>query len=408
MPIEQTSHIGARARMIRQRRGLSLKVAAELAGISKGYLSLLETGERPFDRRQLINQVANALGCSPRDLTDEAYGPTDHASADALATLPPLMLAVHDSSLDDVPADVPARPVNQLLAAVRQANIYRDQTDYVSAGRGLGDLLTELQIVAATGDEREQKAALAGITEWGITAYEISKNLGHPELALASANRGYEAATKLDDAALLAFARWYRALALNRLGADRRARNVLDEALNNLDPADATAGPATLSMEVYGLLQLTSALQAARAGNEQQAEAHLNEADAIAERTGECNSLRQHFGPTNTGVWRLSISADLGHGEAAAERAQRSRVDVKVLGSKNREAAWHFDLARALGQAGGPRDWDAIQHLDKADRIAPHRMRHDPLARELLGSLDRRGRRKTWELDSLRHRFGVS
>ncbi len=41
--------IGSRARMIRRRRGLSLDVAAGLAGISKSYLSMLETGRRRFD-----------------------------------------------------------------------------------------------------------------------------------------------------------------------------------------------------------------------------------------------------------------------------------------------------------------------------------------------------------------------
>lgn len=400
--------IGERARTIRKRRGLSLKVAAELAGIGKSYLSMLERGERPFDKRQLINDVANALGCSPRDLTDEAYGPADHASAEALAVIPPLLLAVHDSSFDDVPVDIPARSVEELVVAVRQANLRRDQTDYVAAGRGLDDLLAELQIVAATGDERQQRQALAGIAEWGIVAYEISKNLGHPELALAAANRGYEAAARLDDPALLAFGRWYRSLALTRLGATRRATSVLTEAVNNLDPAAPSVGPETLSLEVYGLLHLTSALQAARAGNEQQAEAHLDEADAIANRTGERNSLRQHFGPTNTRVWRLSIGADLGHGVLAYDRARSTGVDIAVLGSKNREAAWHFDLARALSQAGGRHDREAVEHLDRADRIAPNRMRLDPIARELVGSLGRRAQATTWTIKSLSNRFGVS
>ncbi|MGB9046932.1 MAG: helix-turn-helix transcriptional regulator, partial [Pseudonocardiaceae bacterium] len=48
---EDASVIGARARKIRTRRGLSLDVAAGLAGISKGYLSMLEHGQRGFNRR---------------------------------------------------------------------------------------------------------------------------------------------------------------------------------------------------------------------------------------------------------------------------------------------------------------------------------------------------------------------
>lgn len=66
-----------------------------------------------------------------------------------------------------------------------------------------------------------------------------------------------------------------------------------------------------------------------------------------------------------------------------------------------------FDFARLLAQEGGPRDGDAIRHLDMADRLAPQRIRNDPIARDLVVTLDRRAHRRAWELDSLRNRFGV-
>jgi hypothetical protein len=55
---EEASAIGARARMIRRRRGLSLDVVAGLAGISKPYLSQLEHGQRGFNRRGLLEDLA--------------------------------------------------------------------------------------------------------------------------------------------------------------------------------------------------------------------------------------------------------------------------------------------------------------------------------------------------------------
>jgi hypothetical protein len=45
--------------------------------------------------------------------------------------------------------------------------------------------------------------------------------------------------------------------------------------------------------------------------------------------------------------------------------------------------------------------------LDTADRLAPVRIRHDPIARDLVVTLDRRIPRRVWELDSLRNRFGL-
>lgn len=64
MDAEEASAIGQRARMIRRRRGLSLDVVAGLAGITKTYLSMLELGHRGFNRRGLVEDLANALGCS--------------------------------------------------------------------------------------------------------------------------------------------------------------------------------------------------------------------------------------------------------------------------------------------------------------------------------------------------------
>ena len=75
-----------------------MEVAAGLAGISKGYLSLLECGHRRFARRGLLDDLAGALGCSVADLTGQPYLPIDRATADALATLPGIAIAVHDAT----------------------------------------------------------------------------------------------------------------------------------------------------------------------------------------------------------------------------------------------------------------------------------------------------------------------
>src|SRR5581483_6548289 len=93
---EYASVIGARARMIRRRRGLSLDVAAGLAGISKPYLSALERGQRGFNRRGLLEDLAAALGCSVADLTGQPYLPQDRNTADVLASLPTIRLALND------------------------------------------------------------------------------------------------------------------------------------------------------------------------------------------------------------------------------------------------------------------------------------------------------------------------
>jgi hypothetical protein len=59
------------------------------------------------------------------------------------------------------------------------------------------------------------------------------------------------------------------------------------------------------------------------------------------------------------------------------------------------------------GSRGWLTDADVIRHLDTADRTAPQRIRNDPIARDLVLTLDRRAKRQAWELDSLRNRFGI-
>jgi transcriptional regulator with XRE-family HTH domain len=127
--------IGARARMIRRRRGLSLDVVAGLAGISPAYLSMLERGQRGFNRRGLLEDLADAVGCSVIDLTGQPYLPPDPASADALSTLPAVNIAFHECGLFDAP-DVPTRPVEQLAALVAAVNPHVDETRYQLAGQG--------------------------------------------------------------------------------------------------------------------------------------------------------------------------------------------------------------------------------------------------------------------------------
>jgi hypothetical protein len=104
----------------------------------------------------------------------------------------------------------------------------------------------------------------------------------------------------------------------------------------------------------------------------------------------------------------LTAGIELGEGGRAHQEITRTPLDMAVLDSRERSSAWYFDLARALVQDGARRDAEAIRHLDTADRLAPTRIRNDPLARELVRTLHERAPHPAvWELDSLRNRFGM-
>jgi transcriptional regulator with XRE-family HTH domain len=406
MDAEEASAIGARARKIRTRRGLSLDVAAGLAGISKPYLSALERGQRGFNRRGLIEDLADALGCSVADLTGQPYSTQDRSTADALAVLPALSVALHECTLTDAP-DVPARPVEQLAALVAAANRHVDETRYHLAGRDLDTVLTELHVHAISGAPDVRRAALAALAEACIVAAGIARPLGNGELSTLAAKRATEAAALTGIPELASLAGMTRVGALVRLGARHRAGNVLAGALAAAAPRADPSADDTAPAEGYGMLHLTGAQLAAREGRAADADTHLTEARQLAEITGERNAYRYHFGPANVAAWSLSIAVELERGPSMAETLDASPALLVALNSADRRAGTHLDLSRGYAQAEGDRDNEAIRHLDSADRIAPTRIRNDPIARDLVLTLERRARRRVWELDSLRNRFGV-
>jgi transcriptional regulator with XRE-family HTH domain len=398
--------IGQRARRIRCRRGLSLEVAGGLAGISGPYLSMLERGQRGFNRRGLIEDLADALGCSVADLTGQPYLAPDRESARAKTVIAQIERGLNEATLDDVP-DLLPRPLDALDGWARHAMELRDTASYRSSGEGVDAALIELQVHLATSDGLERQRAAALLTQAAYHAFVLATTFGYLHLAQLAAHRAFDAARIAERPELEAFAMFARAPSVARTGGRRRAVRMLDRALDDAQQLTTIRDGETLGAETFGLLHLMGAHFAARDRDAAAAADHLDEAARVALLTGERNGLQQHFGPANVNVWRVAIGAELGQGPTTAERVKREPIDLDILGSKDRIAALHFDLARSWAQAEGDRDNEAIRHLDTADRIAPTRIRNDPIARDLVLILDRRAPRKMWELDSLRNRFGV-
>jgi len=404
---DEASSIGQRLRMIRRRRGMGLTVAAGLAGISKAYLSMLERGERGFNRRGLLEDLAEAIGCAVADLTGQPYLPPDRATAEAMTSVPGIELAMCDCALDDVP-DIPARPLAELVELARQANSSCDETRYALAGREFGAVLGELHVHAATGNSDTRRIALAALVEACIAASGTVRALGHGALAVILARRGYDAAEQLGDPALAGFAAMQRSGALIRVGARHRAATVLGDALLTVEPAADPAAADNAPAQAAGMLHLASAQLSSREQRDGDADAHLVQAAELARYTGECNDLNFHFGAGNVAAWSVAIGVELGRGPEAAERIIPDVPQLAaVLSSADRRSGLHFDIARGWAQAGGDRDSEAIRYLDAAERIAPTRIRNDPIARDLVLTLDRRATRRVWELDSLRNRFSL-
>lgn len=399
--------IGTRARTIRRRRGLSLNTAAGLAGISKSYLSMLESGDRSFEKRGLIEDVANALGCAVVELTGEQNPVRDRRASAAAEAIPGLNRAFFDLDLDDFP-DVSTRALATLVTAVTTANIHADQGDYDRAGRDLAQVVTELHVLAGSSTGVDRVAALAALSEACIVAGRLARITGHAALSVTAAQRGQLAAQRAERVDLVGLTKMSEAGGLLRLGARRRGRTVTDRALAELTAEPGPTPNDTRVAEARGMLHLHASMLAAREQDSGAALTHLREAGSLAEHTGERNHAQFHFGPTNLAIWELAVGLESGHGPDAAERFLSRDVDVAAIGSRGRESSVQFDLARAWSAAGGEHDEKAYRALDRADRLAPVKLRSDPVARDLGWTLKRRARRRVWELDSLMARLGVN
>ncbi|MDQ4031358.1 MAG: hypothetical protein M3332_03450, partial [Actinomycetota bacterium] len=152
----------------------------------------------------------------------------------------------------DVP-DLPARPVEQLVAAAAEANAHLDAARFSLAGRDLGSLLSELHVQAVTGNGDTRRAALAALAEACLVGASNARHFGYA-VAVATARRGCEAAGRLGDSTRAGLLTMHRSLGLAWIGARHRVTAVLDEALAETtpDPSAADTGPA----EAAGMMHL--------------------------------------------------------------------------------------------------------------------------------------------------------
>lgn len=390
------SEIGRRVRGFRMRRGLSLRLCAELAGLSKSFLSDIENGRRRLERRSHISALAEVLRVSVNELIGQQFPSDDPRSSATHAAVTDVRLALVSTSLDAADHDS-TRSMDELEQVTRRALDLRQGCEYEQVGQVLPDLLRDLHAVAAGSEHRQR--ALQQIVLASQVAVLWLKNLNAADLAWVAADRGRQAALRLEDPLWNAIASFSVAQGLLSLGAYSRAGQVATAASDTV-PRDSREG-----LQVYGMQCLNAAFAAVAAGRREDAETPLREARAAAARTGECNSFWLAFGPVNVELWRLAIAVETGEGGRAVEIG--SRIDPDLIPVRSRRSSYFVDLGRALAQAGHRND--ALRALLQAETLAPVRVRNNPFAREIVSDLMRRALHSAGgiELRGMAHRMGV-
>lgn len=134
--------------------------------------------------------------------------------------------------------------------------------------------------------------------------------------------------------------------------------------------------------------------------------APLDYAAELAQRTGESNAYWMCFGPTNVGVWRMSVALEAHDYPQVVSVAERLRPEL--LPAAIRRATYWADYGRALARTRGRQD-DAVRALRKAELISPARVQRHPFTREVLAELLMRSRRDAVgrELRAMAYRAGL-
>lgn len=403
---DERQDIPRRLRELRAWRGKSLKVIAELAGITEGYLSRLEHGKRRLDKRSTIAALAAALEVSPSDLIGQPVRWKDPAMAEAQATIPALRLALAGTELGQSGSGS-ARPVGDLVTEVDSCVAWRTACDFAAMGAMLPSLLADLYTTAAFVRDEERTVALRQLIRVLNSAMTIAHAFGYVDLAYLVTERSAQAADDLRDGAWSAVAVFSRVHALLPMGDPNQAYTLAARAT---DAARSVTGevngnPALAS---YGALCMVSALTAAVTGHTDESDTRLDEAAVIAQRTGETGPDVAYFGPTNVAMYRMTSALERGDCDLAVELA--GSVQPAHIASQERRAKHWLDTGRALS-ALQSREHDAVAAFQRSETLAALRLRSNVYAREAVTGLLPRVRRDTAagrELRGIAYRMGLN
>ncbi|MFD3917354.1 helix-turn-helix domain-containing protein [Streptomyces sp. NPDC058603] len=368
-------HTGARIKRLRAERHLTQRALCDLSQIPYSTLTKTEQGILPASP-YLIGAVARALRVDVATVTGQPY--LAELRADELDVLiSPIResLDVYDLGADP---EVTPRPdallrddAEQLLIAVRAGEIKQTASQ-------LPGLIVEATTAAHAAGSTEGWLLLASYYR---TAYDVTSKLGYQDLAAIALSRMEWAAERGSDAVVGGMYRYMRALTYLRAGQYRTGDRLMRMGLGIVEQA-----PAGRERDVVtGQLHLGAAVLAGRAKDWAGADSHLDEADRIAETTGDASDVHWlSFGPTNVSVHRVSVLAEL---DEYGRAAQIGRTVTMPKGWPASRRSHHFaELARAQMWDGALDD--AFSNLLRARKAAPQQARYHQTVRETYDGLE--------------------
>jgi transcriptional regulator with XRE-family HTH domain len=369
---------GLRLRRVRESRGKSQQVIADLAGIDRTYLSRIERGERAIGSRRLLHTLANALQVAPSDLTDlpvprPANGHTD-------SSLEAVRLALMEVTAGHPGGEV--QPVEQLRHRYQEVvdGNFKNYGDFKNRAAVLPGLIADLHTTLAQRQEMAELLPLAVVLHAGPVGSFLNHVGASTDLRWIDVMLARTLAEESENPVMLGF------VAMRATGV-MRGSGALDLARVELDAI--TVPTATdEGCQVSGILALNRSLVAAGQGRLAEAAAALEHAGELAARiTGDPFTTGFGpvigFSPVHVAMYRVAAPLEYGEPDEAIRIAKT--VNPREHRFPVFQSLYWTDYGRALTSVR--RRDDAAQAMLHAEKLHPTSVLRDPFNRDTLMEL---------------------
>jgi transcriptional regulator with XRE-family HTH domain len=401
--VDDATAFGMRLREVRRWRRLTLREAADLAGLSFSFWGQVERGEKAVTTRKTLEAMVTVLRVHPTELSGQPWTPRNALDSGAPAELVAIETALERYELGTDP-EIPVRSWPEIQTDLdRLVKLQHVTSDYRAQGELAPALIGELHGAYLRLPQRRRDVLIELMMAYGSTVW-TAKRLGGYGLPALAARALQQCAEELGDPVWLGYAAWRRGDAtgqLDRAGQYRRSVAAAENLTGQLDSGDA--------LQACGMLHLSASLAAGAQADRATAATHLQEALALAARMDTEVGTWAHlwFGPTNVGIWRTTVAVELGEHGQALEAAKT--VHPELLPAGGRRAEFWIELGRAL-VAGKKTREEGLRLLLRAERLAPQIVRTDLFVREAVADMLRRARGDAGgrELRGLAWRLGIA
>ncbi|MEU1292360.1 helix-turn-helix transcriptional regulator [Streptomyces sp. NPDC005840] len=377
--------MGERIRVLRESRGMTRAVLAQLCGRGPDWLKKIESGERELRSHTLLIQLAAALQVHDLSVIT-GNGPAPAAPLGRLhhPGMPGIWAAVMQRTLSgSATGTAPPDP------AILQGRV--DQTwrlwhtspqQRTEVGAALPDLIRDAEAAVRALDGEQRRAALIALSDVYRLTGQATAYVAPAELAWVVADRALTAAQDADAPASIAAAAWNMANILRETSYPEDALRVVTEASDLIRPHLDDAPDDWRG--IYGALQLHAAVTAAREGREGDAWRYWGKGDQVAKSlpAGYVHPSTV-FGRANVDFHEISVATDLQKSARAIGLADD--LDPDAMPSVERRARLWVEVARGHLQRGDRTA--ALRVMELAQTISTETLSYTPSARQVAAEL---------------------